>query len=255
MENNQIFSRNKKMIYIALTSVIFVLLVIFRASFGIIFVAGNLVTIMFIVFLSKSAKQHRSLSLLSKLSKIVYGLFVLTFFIIEGYILYQLHATSKFEPKEIDSVIILGAGLKGEIPSITLETRLKTGVAFLKENPEIPVIVSGGQGPGETITEAAAMGKYLQDHGISEHRIHYEDRSTSTYENLTYSKNILKQLDLEKSTVLIITSDYHLVRANIIADQLGIKNFGLSAESPFIIKINYFIREYFAIIKTMVEIR
>ena len=51
--------------------------------------------------------------------------------------------------------------------------------------------MSGGQGPDEDRTEASVMHDYLEQHGIDATRIIIEDQSTSTYENLVFSKELL----------------------------------------------------------------
>ncbi len=155
------------------------------------------------------------------------------------------------EPENIDYVIILGAGLKGDKPSKSLETRLHAGTDFLKKNKEIPVIVSGGQGPGETITEAEAMARYLKKHGISENRIYEENQSTSTYENLLYSKQLMAEIGEIDPTVLIITNDFHIARTKIIAKELELNSYYLSAESPGFVKINYLITRVFCFCKNV----
>ncbi|XXM73055.1 YdcF family protein [Lysinibacillus sphaericus] len=157
------------------------------------------------------------------------------------------------DSSEADVMIILGAGLKGEIPSKTLVSRLEAGKAVLHSHKGLPVVVSGGQGEGEAIPEAEAMGRYLMEHGISEDRIVYEKTSTTTYENLRNSMDVLRQQGMEDPNVIIVTSDYHVVRAEMLARDLGIEADGLSGNSPFVVRVNYFIREYFAIGKMMME--
>ena len=80
-------------------------------------------------------------------------------------------------------IIVLGAGLKGDTPSLALERRLEKAAEYMNKNGNAIAIVSGGQGKGETISEAQAMENYLLNHGIREDRIIKEDNSTSTYEN------------------------------------------------------------------------
>ena len=81
-------------------------------------------------------------------------------------------------------MIILGAQVQGQRPSKSLYRRVKTGARYLKLNPGTKVIVSGGQGPGEGISEAACMCRLLENLGIERQRIFLEDRSTDTYENI-----------------------------------------------------------------------
>ena len=89
----------------------------------------------------------------------------------------------------VSAVIVLGAGVNGETPSLTLRTRIDAAAAYLEEHPDVPVILSGGQGPGEAITEAECMRRALVRRGVDESRLYPEERSTSTQENLRYSQN------------------------------------------------------------------
>ncbi|MEG9295293.1 YdcF family protein [Mangrovibacillus sp. Mu-81] len=247
--------KHLKPIYIFLILIIGLLLILFGRTFGVLFIAANLVFILTIVFLKNRyrATFKKRLNYASKFLIAVYSLFLLSFIAVEGFIFYELEKSKDVDGAEFDVMIILGAGLKGDIPSKTLISRLEAGKAILLDNKELPVVVSGGQGEGESIPEAEAMGIYLMKHGISEERIIYEDTSTTTYENLRNSKNILLQKGLKDPNVLIVTSDYHVVRAKMLADELHLHNKGLGGNSPFFVKVNYFIREYFAIVKTVVE--
>jgi uncharacterized SAM-binding protein YcdF (DUF218 family) len=246
-----------KPIYILCILLIGLLVILFGRTFGVLFISANLVFILIILFLLKRyrASMKKAFGYMARFLMIVYGVFLLSFIAVEGFILYELEKSKDVNAEEIDVdvVIILGAGLKGEIPSKTLLSRLEAGKAFLLENKELPVVVSGGQGEGESIPEAEAMGLYLMEHGISEERIIYEKASTTTYENIRNSREILHGMGMKNLNVLIVTSDYHVVRAKMIADELGLDSQGLAGNSPFFVKVNYFIREYFAIMKTLGE--
>lgn len=145
--------------------------------------------------------------------------------------------------------IILGAKVNGETPSLTLHYRLKAALSYAETHPDVRFILSGGQGPDEDIAEAEAMRRYLTEHGIDEDRLLIEAQSTSTYENLLYSKKLLPE-DVESIT--IITSDFHLARARMLADSLGLKTDALAAKTPESVKIQQHIRERLAIIKTYI---
>jgi uncharacterized SAM-binding protein YcdF (DUF218 family) len=246
-----------KPIYILCILLIGLLVILFGRTFGVLFISANLVFILIILFLLKRyrASMKKAFDYMARFLMIVYGVFLLSFIAVEGFIIYELEKSKDVNAEEIDVdvVIILGAGLKGEIPSKTLLSRLEAGKAFLLENKELPVVVSGGQGEGESIPEAEAMGLYLMEHGISEERIIYEKASTTTYENIRNSREILHGMGMKNLNVLIVTSDYHVVRAKMIADELGLDSQGLAGNSPFFVKVNYFIREYFAIMKTLGE--
>ena len=110
-------------------------------------------------------------------------------------------------------------------------------------NKNINIIVSGGQGSDEVVTEALAMKNYLVKNGVSKDKIIMEDKATTTLENIIFSKKIITDKNL-KGKVLIVTSDYHLFRGQIIASILGIDNEGLCSISPLSSRIYYMIREY-----------
>jgi len=148
-------------------------------------------------------------------------------------------------------VIVLGAGLRGTEPSQILKERLETAAAYLKENPETVCIVSGGQGPGEAITEAASMQVYLMKEGIRPERILLEDKATSTWENLEFSLDLIeKTAGARPASVGVITSEFHLFRAGFTADKMDLEIVKIPARTEeFSYRINYFMREIAAVWK------
>ena len=122
-----------------------------------------------------------------------------------------------------DAVIVLGAGLRKDIPSLTLQKRLDAAVAYHEHNPDALIVVSGGQGPQEMVSEAYAMEQYLIAHGIPQDKIVREDRSTSTYENFVLSKTLLDERLGTDYRVAFVTSEYHVYRAGGIARSAGIE--------------------------------
>lgn len=183
---------------------------------------------------------------------LVIGVFVgfLSFAIIESMIVSGFKINNN-QVKDVDYMIILGSGLKGSQLSIILQQRVDTGIAYLKQHPDIPVVVSGGQGPGEDITEAEAMSRYLVSHGIEQSRIVQENRSTSTLENLKFSKIILQSKGLNNPSIMIVTSNYHLYRAEMIASTLGYTVHGIASPSLGYLLPQNMLREYLAMIKAM----
>lgn len=218
-------------------------------SFGVLFIIGNILAVVIIRWLIKYKQSSRPLVITRNVIVFGYFLFLISFLIVEGLILKEAYSKEKYNKEEIDFVIILGAGLRGEEPSKTLQGRLDVALEFLLENREIPVIVSGGQGPGEAITEAEAMGTFLVKNGVEVDRVYYESLSTDTNENLKFSSGMMTQLGVKKPTVLIITSDYHLFRAKLLAKEYDLTSYGLGGDSPFFVKVNYYIREYFGLVK------
>ena len=94
------------------------------------------------------------------------------------------------EPNANGSADYIGSKSKARWCTIAfIKSRLEVAVPYLTKYPHVKVIVSGGQGPDEDRTEASVMQDYLEQHGIDATRIIIEDQSTSTYENLVFSKN------------------------------------------------------------------
>lgn len=121
-----------------------------------------------------------------------------------------------------DAIIVLGAGLHGDVPSKTLAQRLKTAIAYHQKNPDAIIVVSGGQGFQELRPEAEAMAEYLEAHQVPSSCILQESNSASTYENFRFSKELLeKKLPGKSLSVAYITNGFHCYRAGKLAEQAG----------------------------------
>ena len=107
-------------------------------------------------------------------------------------------------------IIILGAQVRGRKITDSLKRRLDAAIHYLEENERTMVVVSGGRGPGEDISEADAMEQYLIEQGVAENRIRKEDQSVSTRENLSFSRRFI---DPKHETVGIVTNNFHSYRA------------------------------------------
>ncbi len=182
---------------------------------------------------------------------VIFVIWISSFLIIQGLIINSISSSN--EDIKVDYVLVLGAGLRGEEPSLTLSRRLNKSLEYLEMNPDVKAIVSGGQGPGETITEAEAMKRFLVKNGIEEQRIIKEDKSTNTKENIMFSKDILDRIENEEiQEIIIISSEFHLFRAQFLAKRNGFISYGIPARTPNIVILNYFIREYFAVVKSFI---
>ncbi len=174
---------------------------------------------------------------------------LLQFLAVEGLIIYS--GVSDPETKT-DYLIILGAGLKGDVPNISLRERLEAGAKYLKKYPDTIVVVSGGQGRGETITEAEAMKKYLVSVGVDEGRILTETGSTSTMENFRLSRELIEsKTGKQLRKVTFITNSFHILRAKMLAERNGLDAHAISGKTVQIVIPSY-LREYFALIKSFI---
>lgn len=155
-------------------------------------------------------------------------------------------------PGESGWCILLGAGVRGDQPSLTLQRRLRAAAAYLKQYPAVRIVVSGGRGLNERITEAEVMRRCLEQEGIEPGRIFMEERATSTLENLKYSKEIMAKAGArETDRITIVSSDFHLMRIRLLAKRLAMNVQTISAPTPWYLLPNTCLREYFAFIKSL----
>jgi uncharacterized SAM-binding protein YcdF (DUF218 family) len=181
---------------------------------------------------------------------IVLILVMVSFVWIEGLLIY--YATQKHSGST-EYVIVLGARVRGDVPSLALYQRLRIASDYLKENPKVKVIVSGGQGPGEWISEAEAMERFLINEGVEQNRIIKEEDSTNTFQNIKYSLDLMGEQEKQVEHISIITSNFHVYRAVRLTRKIGDANVqGISAPVHPILTINFFVREYFAVVKDFI---
>jgi len=171
---------------------------------------------------------------------------ILVFSVVEFKIICCANHTPK---SNADYMIVLGAQVRKTTITRVLKARLDSAYEYLAENENTKVIVSGGKGPDEDISEAEAMRAYLVEKGIAEERIIMEDKSTDTAQNIEFSKKLME----ENKSVVIVTSGFHLYRGLGIAKKQGIEQVeGLGASTvPFLV-VNYYVRECFGVIKDSV---
>ena len=171
---------------------------------------------------------------------------------IEAAVVFRGEADNSAIP--VDAVIVLGAGVNGETPSAALWSRIRAAEDYLEIHPDVPVVLSGGQGAGEAISEAEAMRRALWKEERAENaRLLLEERSTNTAENFRFSKALLEErgLDTGTATIAVVTNDFHCFRAHMIARRQGLKTIDVPAELPWWwLTANYYLREAFAVVKT-----
>jgi len=151
-----------------------------------------------------------------------------------------------------DAVIVLGAGLRGDKITAPLYYRLEAAIEYYNKNSDSFIVVSGGMGAGETTTEASAMKKYLISRGVPQDVIIAEDKATSTYENLIFSKALLREKLGDNFKTVVVTNAFHVYRADRLAKVCGIDATHLHGGiNWYTIPVNY-IRECAAVLKTWV---
>lgn len=168
-----------------------------------------------------------------------------------GFILSAAHPG---ELPACDYIVVLGAGVRGTTPSLSLRERLGAAYDYLTAHPDTVAVLSGGQGPGEEITEAACMYRELTEMGIDGSRLLLEENSSTTMENLTFSMDVLEtKTGARPEKIGIVSSEYHMFRAKLFAKELGLEAVGIPARTSWItLRLNYYLREIMAVWKYFV---
>lgn len=151
------------------------------------------------------------------------------------------------EPEPGATVVVLGCRVYGERASLSMVERLDAAYEYLTEHPEAKCVLSGGKGDGENITEAECMYRYLVNKGIDESRLYKEEASTTTRENLLFSKQLIEEQGLNP-VIAIATSEYHEYRAGLIAKSLGIEYAAVSGKTAIWLFPTYYVRELYGIL-------
>lgn len=147
--------------------------------------------------------------------------------------------------KDCEYIVILGAKVNGTQPSLSLGERIQGAYRYLQAHPDTVAVLSGGQGEDETISEAQCMYQHLVALGIDPQRLLLEEKSTSTWENLRFSLELIEEKTGKRpQTIGLVSSEYHLFRADLFAQAWGADTVGIPAKTQWIsIRINYFLRE------------
>lgn len=172
--------------------------------------------------------------------------------------------------RPVQYMIVLGACVRGTRVTRSLAYRLKKAASYAKTHPQCMLVVSGGQGPGEDITEAQAMYLYLQKLGIPRDRILLEDQSVNTQENLIFSRNVILSYEAQKKeaeeqadtvsetmqeknlVIAVCSNNFHMYRAIALANAAGQwKVEGLAAMTDPFMWLSFTVREGAALFKEL----
>lgn len=150
------------------------------------------------------------------------------------------------------TMIVLGAKVNGTNPSLILERRLEAALNYAHNNPEVNIVVTGGQGTDEELPEGEVMKSWLIARGIDENRIIAETQARNTGENFRFSASLIDQAGWG-TDVLLVTDNFHQLRAVILAEIAGLNPAAtLSSETPWSLVPVYAVRESFGLLKALV---
>ena len=217
---------------------------------GMLLLAGALVMIALDKKYLMSGNETMSRYLLENLFSMVYLYFEC---MLIGTIVADAIVAIHEPDKDKDFLIVLGCALKKDgTPTPLLQGRLDRAIDFYSKQKErtgkeLMFITSGGQGADEVIPESSAMKRYLIEHGIPEERIIEENQSTSTYENMLYSKDKIWEIDPE-GKVAFSTTNYHVFRSGLFARRVKMRAVGMGADTKWYFWPNAAVREFIGLL-------
>ena len=220
---------------------------------SVILLAGEAIIFVFdrFAFVSGSLAQVRT-------HEIIFNLFAGIYLYLEcmmiGTIIGDLIAALHDPKKDKDFLIILGCSIRKDgTPTPLLKGRCDRAIAFYRKQKEetgkeLMFITSGGQGSDERISESACMKQYLISQGIPESQIIEEDRSTNTFENMTFSKEIIQKTNPD-GKVAFSTTNYHVFRSGLYARRVKLPAVGMGAPTKWYFWPNAAVREFIGLLK------
>lgn len=164
----------------------------------------------------KSPRNSRKPWLIALLIVLAVG--VLGFTALEVYI--GINSRNNFvgEPQVM---VIFGCQVKPDGPSVLLRDRLDAALDYLEDHPDIKIVVTGGKGDDEHISEAQCMYEYLTEHGVDGSSIYKEDRSRNTWQNVNYTFALIVKEGLGRTDdIILVSSGFHLARIQILWDRV-----------------------------------
>lgn len=152
-----------------------------------------------------------------------------------------------------DAVIVLGSGIRGDKVTLPLKMRLDKAIQYHNKNPEAVIVVTGGKGFQETVTEACAMEKYLIEQGVEKNKIIKEEKATSTTENMEFSKVLLDKYFEDNYSIVVVTNSFHIFRGTSIAMKTGFNDVShMHAGLQWYNLMPCYLRESLAVLKMLV---
>lgn len=157
--------------------------------------------------------------------------------------------------EEPEVMVIFGCQVKPWGPSELLQDRLDTALTYLDDHPDMTVVVSGGQGPDEPMSEAQCMYDYLVEHGVNGENIVLEDNSSNTWENIQYTLELFQNGTVEPTgKILAVSNGFHLARIRLLWSREWEGTYTLSTlaapSSHLPSRLSMYLREPFALVKS-----
>lgn len=191
-----------------------------------------------------------------RLAAVLVGIVIGCFCILEGIVLAGGRTEVAAGPGEPEVMVIFGCKAEAWGPSVLLRDRLDTALDYLEDHPDMTIVVSGGKGDDEHVSEAQCMYDYLTAHGVDGARIVLEDQSRNTWQNIGNTLALFRSGAVEPNTgkILLVSSDFHLTRIKLLWGRVWPGTYTLSTLaapcSHLPSRVHMFFREPLALVKS-----
>lgn len=191
------------------------------------------------------------------LGKVILGVVLLLVLIFSSALGFVLTGSHSQIQDDSGIMIILGCQVKPWGPSILLQDRLNTALDYLQEHPDMLIVVTGGKGDDEHMSEAQAMFQYLTLHGVPEEQIILEDRAENTVQNLKYTSTLLAEQGYDTTQeILVVSNGFHLARTRMLFERVWGTDENLNTlaapSTHWPSRLKMYVREPLALIKSAV---
>ena len=191
---------------------------------------------MFLRSIKRGTSPERTAA--GRMSDILIVFLFASFFIFETGVVWGMHQHGEKSP---DTILILGGGVVGSTPSPALEARIETAGEYLKTHPGTNAVACGGLEDKDTLSEAVCIENGLLSMGIAADRIKTEEHSSTTAENMRFSRRLVE----EDVCVGIVTSNFHVFRSVLLARAAGYFDVcGIAAPFGGRMLPHYMVREF-----------
>lgn len=237
---------------LCLTGIIWFCLPLFRGGFAAGSVFGIFICLYglaLVLFYNKLAARGRWQKRLARTAAVLYGLGLAWAAFLTGLMISYQAAT----PPAGLNVVVLGAQVYSEERmGSSLSNRVDKAYEYLRDNPEVKCIATGGQGSNEPCPESLTEKNALTRMGIDPARIYMEDKSRNTRQNFQYAMEVAQKEGLN-TEVVVVTQDFHLFRSVQLAKAAGFTAYGLSAPTDLLLFPQYYGRELLSLTKWWAE--
>ena len=127
------------------------------------------------------------------------------------------------EARRADAIVVLGAAQYDGRPSPVLKARLDHAVRLYQRGVAPVLIMTGGQAPGDTVSEAVVSRRYAIRQGVPAAAILTEREGLTTLESMRSVSRLMRTRNLK--TAVLVSDPFHMLRLKLLAKRVGFQGY------------------------------